>query len=97
MYHFRYLDVQAQERRTRQHFEAQLNQEKRLRKHAEEKANMIRCPDSCKIKKMHLENENNKLRREYMLLDEAKNNLEKQNRLYEQEVSLQSIKFIALT
>jgi hypothetical protein len=66
--------------------EAQLNQEKRLRKQAEEKANMLRCPDSCKMKKMHLEGENNKLRRDVMILDEAKNNLEKQNRMYEQEV-----------
>ena len=60
---------------------------------------MIRCPDSCKMKKMHLESENNKLRREYMLLDEVKNNLEKQNRLYEQEVSLiygKSIFFITI-
>lgn len=40
------------------------------------------------MKKMHLESENNKLRRDLMLLDEAKNNLEQQNRLYEQEVSL---------
>ncbi|XP_070494498.1 macoilin [Chironomus tepperi] len=88
-----YLDVQAQERRTRQHFEAQLNQEKRLRKHAEEKANMIRCPESCKMKKMHLESENNKLRREYMLLDEVKNNYEKQNRLYEQELRKYEIEF----
>jgi hypothetical protein len=84
---FRYLEVQAQERRNRQQLEAQLNQEKRLRKQADEKANMLRCPDSCKIKKMHLESENNKLRRDLMILDEAKNNLEKQNRLYEQEVS----------
>jgi hypothetical protein len=67
--------------------EAQLNQEKRLRKQAEEKANMLRCPDSCKMKKMHLEAENNKLRRDVMILDEAKNNLEKQNRMYDQEVS----------
>lgn len=84
---FRYLDVQSQERRNRQHLEAQLNQEKRLRKQAEEKATMLRCPDSCKMKKMHLESENNKLRRDVMILDEAKNNYEKQNRMYEQEVS----------
>jgi hypothetical protein len=83
----RYLDVQAQERRSRQHFEAQLNQEKRLRKQAEEKANMLRCPDSCKIKKMHMENENKQLRRDLMMLDDAKNNYEKQSRMYEQEVS----------
>jgi 23S rRNA pseudoU1915 N3-methylase RlmH len=84
---FRYLDVQAQERRSRQQMETQLNQEKRLRKQAEEKAMMVRCPDSCKIKKMHLEGENNKLRRDLMLLDEAKNNAEKQNRMLEQEVT----------
>lgn len=48
---------------------------------------MLRCPESCKMKKMHLEGENNKLRRELMLMDDAKNNMEKQNRMYEQEVS----------
>jgi hypothetical protein len=48
---------------------------------------MLRCPDSCKMKKLHLENENGKLRRELMLLDEAKCNVEKQNRYFEQEVS----------
>lgn len=88
-----YLDVQAQERRNRQHFEAQLNQEKRLRKQAEEKANMLRCPDTCKMKKMHLENENNKLRRDIMLIDEAKNNYEKQNRMYEQELRKYEVEF----
>lgn len=51
---------------------------------------MMRCPDSCKIKKMHLEGEINKLRRDLMLLDDAKNNAEKQSRMLEQEV----IKFI---
>jgi hypothetical protein len=49
---------------------------------------MLRCPDSCKMKKLHLENENGKLRRELMLLDEAKCNIEKQNRYFEQEVSI---------
>ncbi|KAG5677236.1 hypothetical protein PVAND_007010 [Polypedilum vanderplanki] len=88
-----YLDVQAQERRSRQHLEAQLNQEKRLRKEAEQKASIIRCPDSCKIKKMHLEGENNKLRRDVMMLDEAKNNLEKQNRMYEQELRKYEVEF----
>lgn len=83
---FRYLDVQAQERRSKQQLETQLNQEKRLRKQAEEKASMSRCSDSCKIKKMHLEGEINKLRRDLMLLDESKNNAEKQNRILEQEV-----------
>lgn len=48
---------------------------------------MIRCPDSCKMKKMHLESENNKLRRDLMLLDDAKNNAEKQGRMLEQEVN----------
>lgn len=75
-----------QERRSRQQLESQLNQEKRLRKQAEEKASIIRCPDSCKMKKMHLEGENNKLRRDLMLLDDAKNNAEKQGRMLEQEV-----------
>lgn len=36
---------------------------------------------------MHLESENNKLRRDLMLLDDAKNNAEKQGRMLEQEVN----------
>lgn len=47
---------------------------------------MTRCPETCKLKKMQLEGENNKLRRELMMSDETKQNLEKQNRLYEHEV-----------
>lgn len=47
---------------------------------------VMRCPDTCKMKKMHLEGEIIKLRRDLMLLDEAKNNAEKQNRMLEQEV-----------
>ncbi len=39
------------------------------------------------MKKMHLEGELNKLRRDFMLLDEAKNNSEQQNRMLEQEVN----------
>lgn len=84
---FRYLDVQGLERRSRQQIETQLNQEKRLRKQAEDKASMLRCADSCKLKKMHLEGEINKLRRDLMLLDEVKINTEKQNRMLELEVS----------
>jgi hypothetical protein len=77
-----------QERRNRQFFESQLNQEKKLRKQADEKANMTRCPDSCKVKKMQLESENGKLRRELNLMEETKQNLDKQNRMYEHEVRL---------
>lgn len=47
---------------------------------------MVRCPESCKMKKMQLEGENNKLRRELNLTEETKQNLEKQNRMYEHEV-----------
>lgn len=47
---------------------------------------MTRCSEACKVKKMQLEGENNKLRRELMMSDETKQNLEKQNRLYEHEV-----------
>lgn len=42
---------------------------------------------------MHLENEINKLRRDLMLLDEAKNNAEKQNRMFEQEVRELKLKY----
>lgn len=83
---FSLLDSQAQERRTRQQLESQLNQEKRLRKQADEKAAIARCPDSCRMKKMQLENENAKMRRDLMMLEECKQSLEKQNRIYEQEV-----------
>lgn len=38
------------------------------------------------MKKMQLEGENNKLRRELNLNEETKQNLEKQNRMYEHEV-----------
>jgi len=75
---FRFLELQNSERR-----------EKRLRKQAEEKASIARCPEACKLRKMHLEGENNKLRRDLMMLDEAKQNSEQQTRLYEQEVSFQ--------
>ncbi|CRK95605.1 CLUMA_CG009064, isoform A [Clunio marinus] len=81
-------DFQTQERRNRQFFESQLSQEKKLRKQAEEKANMTRCAESCKMKKIQMEGENNKLRRELMLIEESKQNLEKQNRLYEHENKL---------
>lgn len=47
---------------------------------------MTRCPETCKLKKMQLDGENNKLRRELMMNEETKQNLEKQNRLYEHEV-----------
>lgn len=48
---------------------------------------MTRCSDGCKIKKMQLEGENNKMKRELNLIEETKQNLEKQNRMYEHEVS----------
>lgn len=64
-----------------------MNQEKKLRKQVEDKANMTRCSEGCKFKKMQLEAENNKLRRELNLIEETKQNLEKQNRMYEHEVS----------
>lgn len=78
------------ERRHRQQLESQLNNEKRMRKQLEEKLAMksSECTDNCKMKKMHIENENNKLRREYKLMEESKQNMEKQNRIYEQEVSI---------
>lgn len=47
---------------------------------------MTRCSETCKMKKMQLEGENNKMRRELMLIEETKQNLEKQNRIYEHEV-----------
>lgn len=87
-FYFRINDLQMQERRNRQFFESQLNQEKKLRKQADEKANMARCPESCKVKKMQLESENGKLRRELNLMEETKQNLEKQNRMYEHEVRM---------
>jgi hypothetical protein len=67
--------------------ESQLNQERKLRKQADEKANIPRCSESCKMKKMQMDTENNKLRRELMLLEETKQNLEKHNRHLEHEVS----------
>lgn len=78
-----------EERRSRQSLEALLTNEKKLRKLADEKTAVSRleCSDSCKIKKIHIENENIQLRRELMLLEESKINFEKQNRIYEQEVS----------
>lgn len=81
-------DLQIQERRNRQFFESQVKElkEKKLRKQADEKASVIRCPESCKIKKMQLEGENNKLRREIMLMEETKQNLEKL--LYEQNLEV---------
>lgn len=76
------------ERRHRQQLESQLNNEKKMRKQLEEKLSVRpECSDACKMKKMHIENENNKLRREYKMIEESKQNVEKQNRLYEQEVS----------
>lgn len=39
------------------------------------------------MKKMQLEGENNKLRRELNLMEETKQNLEKQNRMFDHEVS----------
>jgi Macoilin family len=86
-FYSRINDLQMQERRNRQFFDSQLNQEKKLRKQAEDKANTARCSESCKMKKMQLESENNKLRRELNLTEETKQNLEKQNRMYEHEVS----------
>lgn len=50
---------------------------------------MTRCPETCKLKKSQLENDNGKLRRELMLSEETKQNLEKQNRIYEHEVRTQ--------
>lgn len=88
MVHSRIADLQTLDRRNRQYFESQLNQEKKLRKQADEKANITRCSDGCKIKKLQLEGENNKLKRELNLTEETKQNLEKQNRMYEHEVSL---------
>lgn len=85
-FNFRITDLQTQERRNRQFFESQLNQEKKLRKQADEKANMTRCAEGCKMKKMQLEAENNKLRRELNLIEETKQNLDKQTRMYEHEV-----------
>lgn len=80
------------ERRHRQQLESQLNNEKKLRKQVEDKLSVRpECSDSCKMKKMHIENENNKLRRELKLMEESKQNMEKQNRLYEQEVSVYNI------
>lgn len=67
-------------------FESQLNQERKLRKQADDKANIPRCSDNCKVKKMQLDNENNKLRRELLLMEETKQNLEKHNRHLEHEV-----------
>lgn len=54
------------------------------------------CTDNCKLKKMHIENENNKLRREYKLMEESKHNMEKQNRIYEQEVKGFIVKIVEL-
>lgn len=85
---FRLAELQSQERRNRQYFESQLNQEKKLRKQADDKANIARCSETCKMKKMQQESENNKLRRELNLMEETKQNLEKQNRMYEHEVSV---------
>jgi hypothetical protein len=81
------LELQIQDRRNRQFFEQQLQQEKKFRKQAEDKANTApRCPESCRVKKLQLEGENNRLRREIILLEETKQNLEKQTRIYEHEV-----------
>lgn len=77
-----------QERRNRQFFESQMSQEKKLRKQAEEKANISRCSEGCKMKKMQLEAENSKLRRELNLIEDTKQNLDKQNRMYEHEVRI---------
>jgi hypothetical protein len=85
-------DLQLQERRNRQFYESQIKElkEKKTRKSADEKP-IVRCPESCKVKKIQIENENNKLRRDLMLMEETKQNLEKL--LYEQnlEVSLMQI------
>lgn len=86
--YFRLAEIQSQERRNRQYFESQLNQEKKLRKQADDKANIARCSETCKMKKMQQESENNKLRRELNLMEETKQNLEKQNRMYEHEVTV---------
>lgn len=59
-----------------------------MRKQADDKANIARCSETCKMKKMQQESENNKLRRELNLMEETKQNLEKQNRMYEHEVSV---------
>lgn len=61
-----------------------------MRKQADDKANIARCSETCKMKKMQQESENNKLRRELNLMEETKQNLEKQNRMYEHEVSFRS-------
>lgn len=76
-----------EERRNRQSSESQLTSEKKFRKQAEDKAaSRIECNESCKLRKMHLENDYNKMRRELANLEESKQNLDKQNRIYEQEV-----------
>lgn len=92
---FRINDLQSQERKSRQMLESQLNQERKLRKQADEKANIPRCSDNCKMKKMQLDNENNKLRREILLMEETKQNLEKHNRQLEHEVSRVRFTFLA--
>lgn len=83
----RYNELQNQEKRNRQFFESQLKElkEKKIRKPADEKT-IVRCPENCKIKKMQIENENNKLRRDIMLMEETKQNLEKL--LYEQNMEV---------
>lgn len=64
--------------------------EKKIRKPADE-PKIVRCPESCKVKKLQLENENNKLRRDIMLIEETKQNLEKL--LYEQNMEVSLINF----
>lgn len=44
------------------------------------------CSDSCRLKKQQLENEINKIRREYVAFEELKHNFEKQKQRYEQEL-----------
>lgn len=44
------------------------------------------CGDSCRMKKQQLENDMNKIRREYAAYEEIKHNLEKQVQRYEQEL-----------
>lgn len=82
-----------QERRNRQFFESQIKElkEKKNRKPLEEVKPIVRCPESCKVKKMQIENENNKLRRDIILMEETKQNLEKL--LYEQSLEV-SIKLL---
>lgn len=85
---FRIADLQNQERRNRQFFESQIKElkERKNRKPVDEKPIKFFCPESCKIKKMQIENENNKMRRDLMLMEETKQNLEKL--LYEQNVEV---------